>query len=88
MPTDKKKYSVTVGLSVRPEGQDTFADFGLRYGDMDLANVTGVEAVFDKHADAILTAMQPLRAELVAMGVALNPPDPEMVEKLKKAGQA
>ena len=84
MATLDSRYRVNIGLSIVKQEYPGFADFGITYENMDYEKTVQVEAAFDRHADAILTAMKGLREELVAMGVMEAERIKEEVEKADK----
>ena len=75
MPTENKRYRVTIGMSVVPDGQPGFADFGLVYSDMPLKNVAEVEAIFNEHKGAVLGGMGGLMDALTSIGLQLSGSD-------------
>ena len=75
MPTENKRYRVTIGMSVVPDGQPGFADFGLVYSDMPLKNVAEVEAIFNQHKNAVLGGMGSLIDALANIGLQLSGSD-------------
>lgn len=68
--TPDKRYVVTIGMSIVPEGGEAFADFGIRYGDVPAGHLPIVESVVNNHKDGLLEALKPIIDDLTAIGLA------------------
>ena len=62
------RFRVNIGLSIVPADAPAYADFGLTYDNLPYENMVVIEEIFDKHAGAILEAMEGLRKDLVNVG--------------------
>ena len=64
-----QRYNVTVGASIVKAEAPAFADFGVRYANMDYAQMVEVEAILAKHAEDITKGMAPVIESLMAVGI-------------------
>jgi len=65
----EKRYAVTIGVCVVPSGTQPRSDFGIHYGSLHYADLVAVEAIAARHKPALDAAMEPMIADLVALGV-------------------
>ena len=69
MTTDKR-YVVTIGMSIVPEGTLSFVDYGIRFGDVPVEQLPLLENVANNHKDGLLNALKPIMDEFAAIGLA------------------
>ena len=66
--TPDKRYVVTIGMSIVPEGTPAFVDYGIRFGDVPIEQLPFLENVANNHKDVLLDALKPIMDELAAFG--------------------
>ena len=68
--TPDKRYVVTIGMSIVPEGSPAFVDYGIRFGDVPAEQLPLLENIANNHKDGLLDALKPIMDEFAAFGLA------------------